>query len=126
MFYFLVALGALVFLAALFLLYKFLFPVICVSGDSMSPTYRDSERLIGRRVFFKKKCKIDDIYVIHLKDTETESPYFVIKRLKGIRTINDKTDYWFLGDNSEVSYDSRHYGYINSRRVVAKVIKRKV
>lgn len=115
-----VILIAIVVLITLFLLLKYLFPVAQVEGDSMLPTYREGEYLICRRVFFKKKCKVNKIYVIHLRDDENGKPYYVIKRLNKVFRGGY---YWFLGDNADVSYDSRHYGSIESKRVIAEVRK---
>ena len=115
-----VILIAIVVLITLFLLLKYLFPVAQVEGDSMLPTYREGEYLICRRVFFKKKCKVNKIYVIYLRDDEKGKPYYVIKRLNKILCGGD---YWFLGDNADVSYDSRHYGGIDPKRVIAEVRK---
>lgn len=106
----------------------FLFPIVKVEGDSMFPTFREGRILWCRRLFFfnKDKCKKGKIYVIHLKDEEDGSPYFIVKRLKHIYPYKGKyakhTLYDFRGDNIEVSYDSRQHGWFDSSEVVAKVI----
>ena len=43
---------------------------------------------------------------------------FVIKRLADIKDGK----YFFLGDNAIDSYDSRYYGYVDSKNVVAQLI----
>lgn len=106
----------------------FLFPIVKVEGDSMFPTFREGRILWCRRLFFfnKDKCKKGKIYVIHLKDEEDGSPYFIVKRLKYIYPYKGKyanhTLYDFRGDNIGVSYDSRQHGWFDSSEVVAKVI----
>lgn len=102
----------------------FLFPVVKVKGDSMFPTFREGKLLWCRRLFKfnSDNCKVGKIYVIHLKDDEEGEPYFIIKRLNSKFCCNGHTLYDFRGDNVVVSYDSRHYGLIDSSQVVAKVI----
>lgn len=91
----------------------------------MLPTLTEGEYLICRRLFFKKRCKPGKIYVIHLRDDEDGEPYYVIKRLEHRHDGNVvNTWYWFLGDNSRVSCDSRHYGYVNFKAVKYAVIKK--
>lgn len=114
-----VVLVAIVALTVVFLLYTF-FPVVRVEGDSMHPTLAPGKYVIGRRLLFKKNCKLNKIYIIHLKDVDGK-PYYVIKRLCRIT----QKGYWFLGDNSKVSHDSRHYGYVNPKKVIAVVMTRK-
>lgn len=118
---FLVILVAIVVLITVFLLLKFLFPLAVVEGDSMYPTLKEGEELICRRLFFKKQCKVNKIYVIHLRDDENKEPYYIIKRLDKVVKDNN---YWFLGDNSLVSYDSRQYGSIKPEQVVAVVLRK--
>lgn len=118
---FLVILVAIVVLITVFLLLKFFFPLAVVEGDSMYPTLKEGEELICRRLFFKKHCKVNKIYVIHLRDVENKEPYYIIKRLDKVVKDNN---YWFLGDNSLVSYDSRQYGSIKPEQVVAVVLRK--
>lgn len=106
----------------LLVLILFLFPLVKVEGDSMYPTLIEGEFIRCRRVLFKKKCKVNNIYVIHLKDVD-KKPYYVIKRLSKRLSNNE---YWFLGDNSRVSHDSRDYGALPYYKVVAVVIDKKV
>lgn len=107
----------------------YLFPPIRVDGDSMYPTLKEGEILIGCRLFNRNKCKIGKIYLIHLRNEENGEPYYIIKRLeKRVPDIySDKTryKYYFLGDNREVSADSRIYGLFESSRVVAVIIGKK-
>lgn len=108
-------------LVVLVLLFNFIFPLVRVEGDSMLPTFTEGEYLRSRRVLFKKHCKVNSIYVIHLR-SEKGKPYYVIKRLSKILPDNS---YWFLGDNSRVSFDSRYYGGVPYHMVVSKIIVKK-
>lgn len=102
------------------------FPLIRVSGDSMYPTLKEGKILIGCRLFNKKKCRLGKLYIVHLRDEESGEPYFVIKRLRSATFENNdgiaKAYYDFRGDNTEVSYDSRHYGLVPSDKVEAIVL----
>lgn len=102
------------------------FPLIRVSGDSMYPTLKEGKILIGCRLFNKKKCRLGKLYIVHLRDEESGEPYFVIKRLRSATFENNggiaKVYYDFRGDNTEVSYDSRHYGLVPSDKVEAIVL----
>lgn len=107
----------------------YLFPPIKVEGDSMYPTFKEGEILIGCRLFNRKKCKIGKIYVIHLRNEENGEPYYIIKRLErrvlDIYSADPCYKYFFLGDNREVSADSRIYGLFESSKVVAVIIGKK-
>ena len=108
------------------LLFLVCFPLIRVSGDSMYPTLKEGKILIGCRLFNKKKCRLGKLYIVHLRDEESGEPYFVIKRLRSATFENNdgiaKAYYDFRGDNTEVSYDSRHYGLVPSDKVEAIVL----
>jgi signal peptidase I len=97
-----------------------MFPLIVVNGISMNPTYSDGEYLLGIRKIRKKpdSFKINEIYVYQPPGGDKR---YVIKRLIEITSFG----LIFAGDNRDNSYDSRHYGYVNPNKVVAKVIYRK-
>ena len=99
-----------------------LFPVIRVVGDSMFPTLKEGQFLVGSRLFRKKKCKVGKVYIIHLKDEDDGEPYFIIKRLFAIQSWNGSVMYDFRGDNVEVSADSRIYGLFKPSAVEAVVL----
>lgn len=104
-------------LVPIFSILYFFFPVITICGYSMYPTLNDGEIFIGRRVFRKTKCKVGEIYVYKAPDYEGKGKEvkYVIKRLASIK----EGKYYFLGDNLSDSQDSRMYGLVDSRRVVA-------
>ena len=91
----------------------------------MFPTLLDGEIFLGRRVFRKTKCKCGEIYV-YKPPYDSNEEKFVIKRLSKIKKDKSgRLKYYFLGDNSSDSYDSRYYGYVDSSRVVAHIVKKR-
>lgn len=98
----------------------FFFPLVQICGYSMFPTLTDREFYMSIRVFRKDKCKVGKIYV-YRPPYESEEEKFVIKRLADIKDGK----YFFLGDNADDSYDSRYYGYVDSKNVVARLLTRK-
>lgn len=97
------------------------FPIIEVEGESMFPTYHDSEFLLGYRFFPKEKLKVGDV-IVYKRPSER---ICVIKRIARITSsIYNENDLLFycLGDNSQNSYDSRDYGYIPQKDIVCKII----
>lgn len=110
----------------LILIFFYFFPIIKICGDSMHPTLKDGEFYLGRRVFNKNTCRRGEIYVYKPPVSTTKEKHeFVVKRLENIRYRTNGITYFFVGDNSEVSYDSRYYGYVDSSNVVAHIILRK-
>ena len=98
-----------------------IFPIIEVEGESMFPTYHDSEFLLGYRFFPKEKLKVGDV-IVYKRPSER---ICVIKRIARITSsIYNENDLLFycLGDNSQNSYDSRDYGYIPQKDIVCKII----
>ena len=104
-----IIIGSIVFFTAIF----YAFPFIRVVGDSMFPTYHDGQLLPSMRVTRFVPLYDGRVYVFR-------SPYgkTVIKRL----AYHDKSKCYFLGDNATVSYDSRAYGYVDRKNIVAVVL----
>lgn len=106
-------------------IYLFFFPIVQICGYSMFPTMTDGEFYLSQRVFRKDKCKVGEIYV-YKPPYKGREEHFVIKRLAKINYARDGSpQYYFLGDNSDDSYDSRYYGFVDSRNVVAHIALRK-
>ena len=104
-----IVVGSIVFLTALF----YVFPFIRVVGDSMFPTYHDGQFLPSMRVTRFVPLHDGRVYVFRSPYGET-----VIKRL----AYHDKRKCYFLGDNAIVSHDSRAYGYVDRKNIVAVVL----
>ena len=113
----------LVYIVVLFVVFNVIFLPIKFDGCSMHPTYEDGEIARGSRLF-SKKFKVGDIYVYTRTNNEGET-YPVVKRLDEVKVNSKGTFLYFLGDNRGNSTDSRDYGYVESSRVIAKVIKSK-
>ncbi len=113
----------LVVLLALFIYLSF--TIVKIEGISMYPTFRDGQLVFATRFFNRRRCKVGGVYVVYLCDEDNGKPHYIIKRLHRVSQINDKTFYYFLGDNYAHSYDSRQCGYFTPDKVIARVITRK-
>lgn len=87
------------------------FPVIMVDGLSMYPTLKDRQLLLSTRIFVKPVAGC--VYVYESPQGET-----VIKRLSHVR----EGKYYFVGDNKDHSFDSRHYGGVYRDCIISKVL----
>lgn len=96
----------------------YLFPLIQVIGESMYPTYKDTEIVFGTRLFRKSKLKEGEVITYH---TPTDGK-IVIKRIAYRFYLGGKLYLYCVGDNKDNSYDSRHYGSVPSKNVVCKVV----
>lgn len=94
-----------------FLFYAF--PFIEVCGDSMYPTFKDGDIVLGCRLYSLER---KSIYVFHPPVGEK----YVVKRLTQVSHTTNKL--FFEGDNPEYSYDSRMYGYVSRDDVVARCL----
>lgn len=104
-------------ICALVILLLYIFPIIEVVGDSMYPTYKDGEFNVSVRVVSRKQMKLGDVYIFKSPTGRT-----CIKRLTRVRQQGKSEFYFFEGDNSEVSWDSRKYGYVRFKDVKARLI----
>ena len=80
-----------------------------VEGDSMLPTYKPGDLLLGRKWFIDPK--VGDIVVARIEDRP------VIKR---IARVNDD-QIVLLGDNPSASTDSRAFGPISRDAIIAAI-----
>lgn len=94
-----------------------IFMFLTVSGRSMFPTLTEGEKLTSVRSYL---CKLN------VGDIVVAKPYECDNRLVIKRITNIEGDYYFLlGDNPDESYDSRNYGWVSKKEIVAKVVTRK-
>lgn len=109
------------FVVCFVLLIVYLFPLAVVEGNSMLPTYNMGDILLCARIHRKNRDYRPGEIIVFRAPYEDEK-YFVIKRVS-FSVKQDNTNYLFvLGDNPKESYDSRMYGLINCKCVVAKVL----
>lgn len=80
-----------------------------VVGDSMLPTYRPGDVLLGYRW---RRARVGDVVVARLD-------LAVIKRV--VRIVPD--GYWLEGDNADASTDSRSFGAVPAVEavIIAKI-----
>lgn len=94
---------------------------LTVSGCSMYPTLREGDKLWSIRSYFVP-IEVGDIVVASpyalLDDPSLDANRLVIKRVH--RAENGY--YYLLGDNTDQSYDSRNYGWVSKKEIVAKVM----
>lgn len=105
-------------------IFRFFFPLIKICGCSMYPTYYDGEIILAVRVFNKNKIKVGDVVVYSIPDPEGNKRN-VVKRVADINRVGNELLFYFLGDNSLESYDSRFYGYISSDWILYKLINQR-
>ena len=93
------------------------FPVMRfrVEDASMQPTLRPGDYVIVNRLayLFGKPSKNDVIVLKHPQQKEK----FLVKRIAEVRD----SEYFVLGDNTEFSQDSRHFGPIKRDMIVGKI-----
>ena len=86
---------------------------IC-EGKSMNPTLRDGEVVL---VDCEAIIEVGDIVVARHPLEGDE----VVKR---VARINERGDYFLVGDNLDDSIDSRHYGAVTKKYIKGKVVAR--
>ncbi len=79
-----------------------------VNGDSMLPRLKNGDLLIASRIF--KDVSVNDIVIFKHNGLEK------IKRVKSLN--GDNVD--LRGDNEASSTDSRHFGTIDKKSIIAK------
>ncbi|MBP3888492.1 MAG: S26 family signal peptidase [Cellulosilyticum sp.] len=97
------------------------FPIVHVDGISMFPTYNDDDLLISYRLCKKRDIKVGDVVVAERPDVKKR---YVIKRVSliGEDPVTKKRTFYLLGDNSNNSLDSRHFGGVSEKLIVSKII----
>jgi signal peptidase I len=97
----------------------FAFSTVVVSGNSMSPSYREGDWLIIRKLSGKKHTlKIGAVYLVQ----DPNRPGIkLLKRLKESRMEHGVIRYWVEGENP-LSEDSRSWGWLEVDQFLAKVM----
>ena len=90
---------------------EFLFPIIWIDGNSMYPALKDRQFCISTR-FFKYPVP-DKVYVYESPQGEIVVKRFMFERKSGC---------YFVGDNRDHSFDSRHYGGVDRSCIIARVL----
>jgi phage repressor protein C with HTH and peptisase S24 domain len=80
-----------------------------VQGDSMAPTLRAGQIVVGRQT---RELKPGDVVIVLFRSLEK------IKRIE--RQQGDLI--YLLGDNPAASTDSRSFGWVQAKTIVAKII----
>ena len=99
-------------IALIFLGYRHKY--IC-EGKSMNPTLKDGEVVLVDR---NAAIEVGDIVVAKHPSEQTSE---VVKR---IERINERGNYFLVGDNPEDSNDSRHFGAVTKDYIKGKVVAR--
>lgn len=81
----------------------------------MNPTLKDSEVVLVDR---NAEIKVGDI-VVAKHPVEQNS-----KIVKRVELINERGNYFLVGDNLEDSNDSRHFGAVSKEYIKGKVVAR--
>lgn len=88
-----------------------------VKGGSMKPYLVEGEKVwINRLAYIFHAPKIGDIVVVR----HPAKKVLIIKRIKDI----NKDRYFVTGDNLNESTDSRHFGWIQKKQILGKVLKK--
>lgn len=88
-----------------------------VAGDSMTPTLRDGDRLLARRIDDARALRPGTVVVVRRPDRPA---LVLVKRL----VRRDGDGWWVEGDNAARSDDSRTFGAVPDALVLARVLAR--
>ncbi len=107
----------------------FVFNIVLISGDSMVPAYTNHDIVLVKKIYGTYSNLQKGDIVIALEPSQNTK---VVKRIggcpgdsveyKGNRILLEEGEYFLLGDNSSVSYDSREFGPVKSERIIGVVI----
>lgn len=81
----------------------------------MEPTYKEHSKVLARKLWFPR----DNVYVGDVVVAKGPiSKRLILKRIKEIKN----NTYFLIGDNPQESTDSRSFGYISPKDIVARVL----
>lgn len=83
-----------------------------VIGASMAPKLRPGQLIIGTSVI--RKLRPGQVVIV-----ERDKKEFI----KRIERIDENEHIFVIGDNLQVSTDSRHFGWLTKEDIVAKVLR---
>lgn len=98
---------------------RYVFPHLKVIGDSMHPTYKNGEHLIGFRFYPARFLKPGDV-IVFLQDLYEGEEKAVIKRIERVKTVGHNIYFYVLGDNPPESLDSREYGFVHHSKFICR------
>ena len=105
--------------------------MVVIKGESMEPTLKDGDRYYVKDVNSKETVNRFDIVTYEKEDGTS-----VCKRVIGIpgdtigkpfvenEIVLKNNEYFLVGDNLEVSYDSRYYGPVRLENITSKLVKK--
>lgn len=96
-----------------------------VEGDSMEPTFRAGDWLMGRWADYKlvgrNRVRIGDVVVI---ERDEQPGIFYVKRISQVRGSGEEKSEIFLLSDNDAGTDSRHWGWLPVAFVRAKILFR--
>ena len=113
--------------AAISLLFSAMFDVHTVSGSSMSPAFEDMQTVFVFRWAYGLQPPIFNRYIIRWAHVQVGDVLVIREPESGARVVKrcaetDGSSVYVLGDNREVSRDSRHYGFVDARQIEGRVL----
>lgn len=131
---------SLIMILAITLFFYFNFTTVVVSGHSMDPTFKSGQRLLASKAYWLVGGIKDKDVVVIRGSAPSE---YIIKRVyksagETVDWVNVPNDWrltqgayvvpndhiYVLGDNREVSEDSRRFGAVPLDKVIGKIVKR--
>ncbi len=94
------------------------FPVLIfrITGRSMEPFAQEGDFAVSMRIFFS--IKPGNVVIFR----NPSNGMIMIKRVTSQRTTETGIEYFLEGDNRARSNDSKTFGYIGRKDIIAKVI----
>jgi signal peptidase I len=92
-----------------------------VNGFTHIASWREADAVRNwgyRRLPGFKKPKVGDIVVFNSPEN---TDLLLVKRIAEIKQSDNALYYYMLGDNTEISRDSRFFGWVSERLIVGKI-----
>ena len=106
------------------ILFRYVIYIGYVPTESMEPTIMSGDKIFGIRIL--GELEVGDVVVFEYEDT------YMVKRIAAVpgdklgdNSIVPENCYYVLGDNEEISYDSRYWDYpfIQKSQIIAIVFR---